>query len=224
VTALDFRRHGVELRKGLVAESELRAILAEMAAKDAVLDNAGIRNLEKKYDSVARLAADPVLLGLAAELLGGPVRLVRALFFDKTLGRNWALPWHQDKTVTLNRRVEMEGWGPWSEKDGVCHVQPPCSVLDRMLTIRLHIDPCDEESGCLRVIPGSHLSGILKPGEVSRRVAAGGAVPCIASAGDAVVMRPHILHSSRRSVRLSHRRVVHLEFSDYELPAGVHWA
>jgi ectoine hydroxylase-related dioxygenase (phytanoyl-CoA dioxygenase family) len=140
---------------------------------------------------------------------------VRAIFFDKTPTRNWAVPWHQDKTVTLNRKVTMDGWGPWSEKDGVCHVQPPCSVLDRMLAIRLHVDPCDEESGCLRVIPGSHRSGILKPRDVARMVATNDAVPCVAAAGDAVIMRPHVLHSSRRSVRQIHRRVIHLEYSDY---------
>jgi ectoine hydroxylase-related dioxygenase (phytanoyl-CoA dioxygenase family) len=93
-----------------------------------------------------------------------------------------------------------------------------------MLAIRLHIDPCDEENGCLRVIPGSHRSGILKAREIERVVETSDAVPCIAAAGDAVIMRPHVLHSSRRSVSPSHRRVIHLEYSDYELPSGIRWA
>jgi ectoine hydroxylase-related dioxygenase (phytanoyl-CoA dioxygenase family) len=224
VTALDFVRDGVEIRGGLVSERDLRLVASEIAVECAVLAKAGIRNLEKKVASIARLVADPVLVGVALELLGGEARLVRALFFDKTPGRNWAVPWHQDKTVTLNSRVKMDGWGPWSEKDGVCHVQPPCQVLDRMLAIRLHLDPCDEENGCLRVIPGSHRSGILKPRDIERIVATSDAVPCIASAGDAVIMRPHVVHSSRKSVSQSHRRVIHLEYSDYELPSRVRWA
>ena len=223
-SALDFIRDGVEVRGGLVPERELRLVSSEITAEHAVLGKAGVRNLEKKFVSVARLAAAPAMVGAAVELLGGEARLVRALFFDKTPGRNWAVPWHQDRTVTLNRRAEMDGWGPWSEKDGICHVQPPCSVLDRMLAIRLHIDPCDEENGCLRVIPGSHHSGLLKPREIRRMVEASDAVPCIASAGDAIIMRPHVLHSSRRSVSPSHRRVIHLEYSDYELPSGIRWA
>ena len=223
-SALDFIRDGVEMREGLVPERDLRLVVSEITVESAVLGKAGIRNLEKKIAGIARLAADPVLVGLAGELLGGEARLVRALFFDKTPGRNWAVPWHQDKTVALNRRVAMDGWGPWSEKEGVCHVQPPCPVLDRMLAIRLHIDPCDEENGCLRVIPGSHRSGILKAREIERAVETSDAVPCIAAAGNAVIMRPHVLHSSRRSVSPSHRRVIHLEYSDYELPSGIRWA
>ncbi len=223
-SALDFIRDGVEMRVGLVPERDLRLVVSEITVEVAALGKAGIRNLEKKVAGIARLAADPVLVGIAGELLGGEARLVRAIFFDKTPGRNWTVPWHQDKTVALNRRVEMDGWGPWSEKEGVCHVQPPCPVLDRMLAIRLHIDPCDEENGCLRVIPGSHRSGILKPREVERVVETSDSVPCIAAAGDAVIMRPHVLHSSRRSVTPSHRRVIHLEYSDYELPSGIRWA
>jgi hypothetical protein len=61
--------------------------------ESAALGKAGIRNLEKKVAGIARLAADPVLVGLAREFLGGEARLVRALFFDKTPGRNWAVPW-----------------------------------------------------------------------------------------------------------------------------------
>jgi ectoine hydroxylase-related dioxygenase (phytanoyl-CoA dioxygenase family) len=64
--------------------------------------------------------------------------------------------WHQDRTVTLNRRIAMAGWGQWSQKDGVHHVQPPHAVLDQMVTIRLHLDDTDEAGGCLYVIPGSH--------------------------------------------------------------------
>jgi hypothetical protein len=216
VAALDFARNGVEIRKGIVAERDLRFVVSDITMECAVLAKAGIRNLEKKFASIARLAADHALVGVAMELLGGEARLVRAVFFDQTPKRNWSVPWHQDKTVTLNRRVTMDGWGPWSEKDGVCHVQPPCSVLDRMLAIRLHIDPCDEENGCLRVIPGSDRSGILKPRDIGRIVETSDAVRCIVSPGDAVIMRPHVLHSSRKSVSQSHRRAQALRL----LPVG----
>ena len=47
---------------------------------------------------------------------------------------------------------------------------------------------------------------------------------CAVRAGDAVIMHPLILHASEKSRTVMHRRVVHLEFSSYELPAGVAWA
>ena len=70
------------------------------------------------------LADKPEVLGIVGEVLRGDSHLVRAIFFDKTPEKNWFVSWHQDKTVALNRRVEMEGWGPWSSK-GRCL---PCST------------------------------------------------------------------------------------------------
>jgi hypothetical protein len=33
-------------------------------------------------------------------------------------------------------------------------VHPPAEILDKMLTLRVHLDDCGEENGPLRVIPG----------------------------------------------------------------------
>jgi ectoine hydroxylase-related dioxygenase (phytanoyl-CoA dioxygenase family) len=224
LAALSFAKHGVEIRKGVLGKKDIDTVASDISLESDTLKKTGIRNLEKKFASIAMLAAKPEVLAIVSEVLQSPAHLVRAIFFDKTPEKNWFVSWHQDKTVALNRRVEMEGWGPWSVKDGVCHVQPPRDVLDRMLTIRLHVDPSDEESGCLRVIPSSHRSGILKQKEIEHIVKSHTAIPCIAAAGDAVIMRPHVLHSSRKSTGRHHRRVVHLEYSDYQLPKGIHWA
>ena len=86
-------------------------------------------------------------MSVAASRLDGPVQLVRALFFDKTPQRNWAVAWHQDRTVTLDRRFRLEGWGPWTVKDGV-NVLAPRHVLDRMVTVRIQLDHSDEGNGC----------------------------------------------------------------------------
>lgn len=221
---LTFEEHGVEIRRGVLSEGDIQFVISDISLESDKLRHGGIRNLEKKFASIARLASDLSLLGMAKVLLGGTPRLVRALFFDKTPDRNWFVTWHQDKTVTLNKRADIDGWGPWSLKDGVCHVQPPCSVLDQMIAVRLHVDPCDEESGCLKIIPGTHRLGILRQEAIDEIVATSRAVACVVSAGDAVLMRPHVLHSSSKLVRQLHRRVVHLEYSDFELPQGICWA
>jgi len=215
---------GVEIRRAVLGADEISSIQAEVAIDHQVLRRTGIRNLEKKFRSIARVAESPTLLTIATRLLSGTPRLVRALFFDKTLERNWFVAWHQDRTVTLNRRVEMDGWGLWTFKDGVHHVQPPRAVLDQMVTIRLHVDAADEQAGCLSVLPGSHRLGILHPEEIGRVVANSMTQACVVNAGDAVIMHPLILHSSAKSRNSAHRRVVHLEYSTYELPPGVAWA
>ncbi len=222
--ALDFMRHGVEIQRNVLSGKDIQFVVSDISLESETLRRRGIRNLEKKFPSIARLAAHPVLLETVKKLLGGTPRLVRALFFDKTPEKNWAVGWHQDRTVTLNKKAPLDGWGQWSVKEGVCHAQPPCSVLDRMLTIRLHVDPADEASGCLQVIPGTHRSGILRQSAIDRIVERSSASACVVSAGDAVIMRPHVLHSSGKSLGQLHRRVIHLEYSDYSLPEGIHWA
>ena len=214
----------VELMEEMIRSNEIDAITAEVSVDHESMRRTGIRNLEKKFESIARVAAAPAVLSIAASFLGKTPRLVRALFFDKTPERNWFVSWHQDRTVALNRRVELPAWGPWTSKDGVDHVQPPLEVLNQMVTIRLHVDDADEEGGCLRVIPGSHRLGILTQDEIDHTVAAAMPKACVVCKGDAVIMRPLILHSSAKSRRLSHRRVVHLEYSGYELPPGLSWA
>jgi ectoine hydroxylase-related dioxygenase (phytanoyl-CoA dioxygenase family) len=202
----------------------MEAIKAEVSVDHEILRRTGIRNLEKKFASIARVAAEPSVLSMAEDSLGSEARLVRALFFDKTPERNWSVGWHQDRTVALSRRVELSGWGPWTRKEGVDHVQPPREVLEQMVTIRVHVDAADEADGCLFVIPGSQKLGILKKREINQVVAVSTPRACVVGAGDALVIRPLILHSSLKSRRPAHRRVVHLEYSSYELPAGIAWA
>jgi ectoine hydroxylase-related dioxygenase (phytanoyl-CoA dioxygenase family) len=81
---------------------------------------------------------------------------VRAIFFDKSSGSNWLVPWHQDLTIAVASKCEAPGFGPWSVKDGIPHVQPPDELLKQMIALRLHLDDCDASNGALRVIPGSH--------------------------------------------------------------------
>lgn len=219
-----FAVDGLEIRSAVLSLEVIDAIKAEVSVDHEILRRTGIRNLQKKFPSIARVAADQSVLSIGCSLLGRPHRLVRALFFDKTPERNWFVAWHQDRTVTLNRRAEMAGWGPWTRKEGVHHAQPPRAVLDQMVTIRLALDDADEAGGCLNVIPGSHRLGILTQKEIDRAVAVSAPRACVVVAGDAVIMHPLVLHSSRKSQRSTHRRVVHLEYSSYELPSGVSWA
>jgi ectoine hydroxylase-related dioxygenase (phytanoyl-CoA dioxygenase family) len=221
---LNFKRDGVEIREGVLASSDIGFIASDISLDSEILRRGGFRNLEKKFTSIAKLAAERSVLQLAQSCLKGTPRLVRALFFDKTPDNNWFVSWHQDKTVTLNRRAALKGWGPWSLKDGVCHVQPPCSVLNKMVAIRLHVDAADASSGCLKVIPRTHRLGIIKQAEIDGIVEREIAVDCAVKAGDAVIMRPHVLHSSSKSMAKSHRRVVHLEYGDFKLPGSLCWA
>ncbi|MES2598775.1 MAG: phytanoyl-CoA dioxygenase family protein [Verrucomicrobiota bacterium] len=148
---------------------------------------------------------------------------VRGIYFDKSAETNWLVTWHQDLTITVKQRHESSGFGPWSVKDGMPHVQPPISILQGMLTIRLHLDDADETNGALRVIPGSHRFGRLSSDEIQRIAQGRAAVTCSAPQGAALLMRPLILHASSRSTSERHRRVIHLEYACDSLPEGLEW-
>lgn len=93
-----------------------------------------------------------------------------------------------------------------------------------MVAFRVHLDDTDEKNGCLKVIPNSHKLGILAQNEIDLISKKEQPFSCTVKAGDALIMRPHLLHSSSKSVIPSHRRVVHIEFSSYQLPCNLSWA
>jgi hypothetical protein len=75
------------------------------------------------------LHASGAVGGIAGSVLGSACRPVRAILFDKTPTMNWSLAWHQDRTIVVAERVDVEGFGPWTVKSGLIHVAPPVDVL-----------------------------------------------------------------------------------------------
>ncbi len=104
------------------------------------------------------------------------------------------------------------------------HIQAPIYVLNSMVTLRLHLDNTNQDNGCLLAIANSHQMGRVKHAEISQLVKQEHTTPCIAGAGESLVMRPHIIHSSKKAIAPSRRRIIHLEYSSYKLPVGINWA
>ncbi|MBP6013132.1 MAG: phytanoyl-CoA dioxygenase family protein [Alphaproteobacteria bacterium] len=183
----------------------------------------GGRNL-LALPEVRRLAADGAVRDLIEPIVGPDAIPVRALFFDKIPEANWPVLWHQDLTIAVAERHDLEGWGPWSVKAGVPHVEPPAALLAGMLTIRLHLDDSHADNGPLRVIPGSHRLGRLSRDRIQATREKSGEAVCTAPSGSALLMRPLLLHASSPARSPSHRRVIHLEFARAEaLPQPLRW-
>jgi ectoine hydroxylase-related dioxygenase (phytanoyl-CoA dioxygenase family) len=183
-----------------------------------------MRNLLLDHLIVRHLADSSAVRSLVDPVLGANAIAVRGILFDKTPGANWKVPWHQDLSIAVTERIDLPGYGPWSVKAGVVHVQPPAFVLENMLTIRLHLDDCGEENGPLLVLPGSHAHGVLGGKQIDEFRTAGKPVACIVKRGGAVVMRPLLMHASRSATTPGHRRVVHLEYAAAGvLAAGLRW-
>jgi hypothetical protein len=131
---------------------------------------------------------------IAASVLGAACRSVRAILFDKSPSTNWSLPWHQDRTIVVRERIEVEGFGPWTVKSGLLHVAPPIEVLERMVTLRVHLDPVPQTNAPLLIAAGSHRLGLIPETEVKRVVEASETSVCLADAGDVWLYATPILH------------------------------
>ncbi|HEX8130567.1 MAG TPA: phytanoyl-CoA dioxygenase family protein [Pyrinomonadaceae bacterium] len=224
-------RAGFAVVPDVIDEGERARAVAALERAD---DSAGvrrrggvyaIRNLLDAVPELRELIERTRVLTLASEVLGAPAFVVRSILFDKTPEANWKVAWHQDLSIAVRARRDAEGFGGWSEKAGITHVQPPAEILERMLTIRLNLDTSDEANAPLRVVPGSHLRGRLSADAIARVLERSTPVSCLVPRGGALLMRPLLLHASSASrTPERHRRVVHLEFAAGELPAGLEWS
>lgn len=212
---------GFDILRELISPKETSALLAQLSSLRLQPLRGGIRRIEQQLPSVEALAKSARLLDWVRPYLNGETKLVRAIYFDKSPQNNWYVTWHQDKTVSISHRFEAEGWRAWSIKAGAWHVQPPLAVLENMITLRIHLDPATRENGCLKVVPGSHQSGLPTPAEIQSIVGQSQPVYCEVPAGGAVMMRPLILHASEKAVNDMPRRALHFEYSDHRLPEGI---
>lgn len=147
---------------------------------------------------------------------------VQAIAFDKTPQANWKVTWHQDVMFPFASPVQTPGYDLPSKKDGIDYARPPCSVLEQMLAVRLHLDACDETNGPLRVAPGTHRLGIIKSTGIAQAVQQHGEVACLAREGEALLMRPLLLHASSPAQTPKHRRVLHIVYYSGE-PIAERW-
>jgi hypothetical protein len=225
VTALPAPDHilsdGFHLERGVFSPLEVARLIASLERSTPPHSPHALRHLLEHVPELRPLSLSGILVEQVAAIIGSDARCVRAILFDKTAGANWKVAFHQDRSIAVERRLDAPGFGPWSVKAGVPHVQPPLSILESMLTARIHLDDCGPENGPLRVSPGSHRLGLLDDTAIERVRQT--SIPVIAQAGDVFYMRPLLLHASSTAKSPSHRRVIHLEFAAVSLPSGLEW-
>ena len=187
---------------------------------------AGSRSPLAQSQTFRDLAASSNVRQLVESILVPTAFIARSLLFDKRPEANWDVTWHRDTTIAVRERLDVPGYGPWSIKSGVHHVRPPARVLDHMLTVRLHLDECDESNGALLVVPGSHAANSLDLATPIDAADCGArSITCPVPAGGALLMRPLILHASKKATDTTRRRrVLHLEFAVEPLDGGLQWA
>ncbi|WP_425100470.1 phytanoyl-CoA dioxygenase family protein [Tropicibacter sp. S64] len=144
--------------------------------------------------------------------------------FDKSDSQNWSLPWHQDRVVAVRDRLDVEGFTNWTRKDGSWHCEPPVALLQRMLFLRVHLDPSTEDNGAMQIALGSHRQGLIPSAQAASVALACPVETTEAAPGDLLVLKMLTLHRSCPSRETTPRRVLRLDLADFDLPSGLDWA
>jgi len=181
----------------------LRGILAKIPELNSLLINA---NIQKILDSIDK-----------------DLVLTKAIYFDKPANSNWYVTWHQDKTIHVKEKFEIEGFSGWTKKENYYGVIPSEEMLQNTLSIRVHLDDTTDENGALKVLSGSHKK-ILSAEEVKLITQNSIASVCEVRSGGVHLMRPLLLHASSKTTNNKARRVIHLEFCSSQLPEDLEWA
>jgi len=181
-----------------------------------------IRQFLREVPSTFDLIFTERLKKIITQVIGDNFFVVKSIYFDKPETSNWYVSYHQDLTISVDKKLEIKNYGPWTTKQNQFAVQPPIEILENIVTIRIHLDDTDENNGALRVVPKSHSKKIYRPETINWEEEI--EHTCIVKKGGLMLMKPLTLHSSSRTINNKKRRVIHIEFSNKELPKELNWA
>lgn len=133
-------------------------------------------------------------------------------YFQKSSEKNWLVPLHQDLSIPVKEQFTKEGFTGWSKKQGALFVQPPSTITNQIIAVRLHIDDCLQAHGPLKVVPTSHQLGRIPEKQWVAIRDEKGEKECTVNAGGVVIMSPLILHSSSKASHANGRRILHFLF------------
>jgi ectoine hydroxylase-related dioxygenase (phytanoyl-CoA dioxygenase family) len=227
--AKNISEDGFIIVEDIYSKEEVAAILFEINQADTnkstfrkTTELFAIRQFLKEIPSIAPSIFTEKLKDLITSCFGNDYFVVKSIYFDKPALSNWFVAWHQDLTISVDKKLEIAGYGPWTVKHEQFAVQPPLDILEDNFTIRIHLDDADEGNGALKVIAGSHLKRICRPDTIDW--AAETEITCNVKAGGVMLMRPLLMHASGRTTNSKPRKVIHIEFSRLKLPEGLAWS
>lgn len=223
---IDLNPQGFQLIDGIYSTEEVNEILSQIDKASARGDNFrkssdlfAIRNFLNELPEINKLVFNQTLKSLIASFGNGYVP-VKSIYFDKPPQSNWFVAWHQDITISVKEKANVNGYVNWVPKNGYYSVQPPEEILENIITVRIHLDNTTADNGALNILPASHLQGIRRIEQVDT---ANGHT-CEINSGGVMLMKPLLFHSSARTTNNKRRRVIHIEFSNMELPGKLEWA
>lgn len=214
---------GYSLAENIYTPEEIKTIVSIIEAKETNEetfrksdDLFAIRQFHKEISEVLPYIFNHNFKNLVQETTGKDFFIVKSIYFDKPEKSNWYVAYHQDLTISVDKKLELDNFKNWTTKQNQFAVQPPLDILENIVTFRIHLDDTLAENGALRVIENSHTKGIYR----SEIIDLNKEVLCEVKEGGVMFT----FHASSRTTNGKKRRVIHIEMSNKELPEGLFWS
>jgi hypothetical protein len=213
--------NGYEIIENVYSDKEISELI-DLAEKSGVENEFGVRAFLTDHPEIADKVFTKNLKEVIYSISPNCKKSIKSIYFDKPPNANWIVNWHQDLTINVTHKEDVENYKNWRVKKERTIVQPSLDLLESIFTIRIHLDDCKKENGALRVIESSHKRGVIdiKEWMVNKD---GKERVCEVKKGGILIMKPLTLHSSKRTENQLSRRVIHIELTDKSLPKGLKW-
>lgn len=181
-----------------------------------------IRQFHKEIPETLKYIFNKNLKEIIKTNFGENYFITKSIYFDKPEKSNWFVSYHQDLTISVDKKVEVENFENWTTKQNQFAVQPPKEILEQIFTIRIHIDKTTKENGALKVLNKTHNKGIFRTENIE--VENETETICEIEKGGIMIMKPLLFHASNKTTNNERRRVIHIEFSNQNLPNKLEWS
>lgn len=181
-----------------------------------------IRQFHKEIPEALEHIFNQKMKDLIQSNFGSDYFITKSIYFDKPEKSNWFVSYHQDLTISVDKKIDLEQFENWTHKQNQFAVQPPKHILEHNFTIRIHLDKTTKENGALKVLNKSHKNGVVRTEDII--IQNENETICEIDKGGIMIMKPLLFHASNKTTNNHRRRVIHLEFSNQKLPSQLEWS
>ena len=218
----EINSEGFAIIDNVYSENEIEKIISEIEkVTESESENStfrksedlfAIRQFHKEIPETLNFIFNQNLREIIKLNFGENYFITKSIYFDKPEKSNWFVAYHQDLTISVDKKVEIENYENWTTKQNQFAVQPPKEILEQNFTIRIHIDKTTKENGALKVLNKSHRKGIVRTENIELDNET--ETICEVEKGGIMIMKPLIFHASNKTTNNKRRRVIHIEFSN----------
>ena len=168
---------------------------------------------ERLVDMHSLAEALPIKFTSCLQNMGFDPRPNRAVGFAKSKDSNWSLPWHQDRIMAMNQRIDSPDYSNWARKSGVWHCEPSVATLQHMTFAYIAFDNISDGQGGLELAEGTHRHGKIAETDIAAHISNSTLVKPELLCGEVLLISSLTLHRSAVMRESGNRRTLRIDFS-----------